>query len=92
MTKTPAELSLIECAYIAAIVKGPENYNPFTKSTEETQEETRKKAVGRVQTVLNRMLEEGFITQQERDAVYYEEIPFNRGYFRYENSILYDII
>ena len=90
--KTPAELTLFECAYLAAIVKGPNNYNPFTKNTAETKEETIKKAIGRTQTVLNRMREEGYITQAERDAVYQDDIPFNRGRFRFENSTIYDLI
>ena len=90
--KTPAELTLHECAYLAAIVKGPNNYNPFTKSTPETKEETVQKAIGRTQTVLNRMLEEGYISQEERDQIYHEELPFNRGRFRFENSSIYDLI
>ena len=90
--KPPAELTLPECAFLAAIVKGPNNYNPFTKTTEETKEETLKKALGRTQTVLNRMLEDGYITQEERDAVYHEELPFSRGHFRYESSTVFDLV
>ncbi len=34
--KTPSELSLVECAFIAGSVKQPNYYNPFIKKTEES--------------------------------------------------------
>ncbi|MEC7986267.1 MAG: transglycosylase domain-containing protein, partial [Myxococcota bacterium] len=90
--KLPAELTLQECAFIAAIVKGPSNYNPFIKQTEEARMDTLKKATGRYQEVLNQMLAAGYITQGQRDEIYMKEIPFNRGFFRYKHTTLNDVL
>ena len=38
------------------------------------------------------MLAEGYITVAQRDAIYHEELPFNRGFFRYDHSIIYDLL
>ncbi len=63
--KSTKDLTLNECAALAAIVKEPEGYRPDKKPERNTQ---------RRQTVLNKMLELGFITQEEHDAVYFEEL------------------
>lgn len=63
--KSTKDLTLNECAALAAIVKAPEQYRPDKYPERNTQ---------RRQTVLNKMLELGFITQEEHDAVYYEEL------------------
>ena len=63
--KSTKDLTLNECAALAAIVKEPEGYRPDKKPERNTQ---------RRQTVLNKMLELGFISQEEHDAVYYEEL------------------
>lgn len=52
------ELSLEEIAYLAALPKGPNNYHPIRKHDA---------AVGRRNWVLERMAEEGFITEKEAD-------------------------
>lgn len=53
------ELSLEEVAYLAALPKGPNNYNPKTKYDA---------AVGRRNWVIERMLEDGYITEEEAVA------------------------
>ena len=50
------ELSLEEIAYLAALPKGPNNYNPQTKYDA---------AVARRNWVLNRMVEDGYISEEE---------------------------
>ncbi len=57
--KSLDELSLEEAAYLAALPKGPNNYNPKTKY---------EAAVGRRNWVIDRMLEEGYVSQEEAEA------------------------
>lgn len=52
------ELSIAEAAYLAALPKAPNNYNPETRHEE---------AIGRRNWVIDRMLEDGHITQEEAD-------------------------
>src|ERR1700758_5128753 len=51
--KSVHELSLSEAAYLAALPKGPNNYNPFRRRDE---------AIARRNYVIDRMIEDGFIT------------------------------
>lgn len=54
--KSLDDLSLEETAYLAALPKGPNNYNPKTKMAE---------AVGRRNWVIDRMVVEGYVTDEE---------------------------
>lgn len=63
--KSTKDLTLSECAALAAIVKAPENYRP-DKNPERNKQ--------RRQTVLNKMLELGYITEEEHAAAYNEEL------------------
>ena len=63
--KSVNELTLLECASLAAITKGPSVYDP------EDNPESNKQ---RRQTVLNFMLEQGYITKEEHEAVYNEDL------------------
>jgi len=57
--KSLDELTLEEAAYLAALPKGPNNYNPKTRY---------EAAVGRRNWVIDRMLEEGYITAEQAEA------------------------
>ncbi len=59
------ELSLAECAFLASLPKAPNN---------------RSRAVERRNYVLRRMVEEGFITQEDADAAAAEELNINSGF------------
>lgn len=63
--KSTKDLTLSECAALAAIVKAPEQYRP-DKYPEKNKQ--------RRQTVLNKMLELGYISEEEYNAAYNEEI------------------
>ncbi len=63
--KSTKDLTLSECAALAAIVKAPEQYRPDKKPDSNRQ---------RRQTVLNKMLELGYITEEEHAAAYNEEL------------------
>lgn len=63
--KSVDELTLLECASLAAITKGPSIYDP------ENNPENNK---DRRETVLDFMLEQGYITEDEHDAALKEEL------------------
>ena len=88
--KTPSELTVIECAFIAGLVKAPARYNPFVGATEEQRAEARRKAKARVGYVLDRMLDMGSIDAQLHAELRELEVPFQRGTFRYDSSVLVD--
>jgi len=56
--KSVHELTLQEAAYLAALPKGPNNYNPFRHRDE---------AVARRNYVIDRMIEDGFVPAAEGD-------------------------
>jgi penicillin-binding protein 1A len=56
--KSVHELSIAESAYLAALPKGPNNYNPFRRHDE---------AVGRRNYVIDRMAEDGYITAAQAE-------------------------
>jgi len=56
--KSVHELSIAESAYLAALPKGPNNYNPFRRHDD---------AVGRRNYVIDRMVEDGYITAAQAE-------------------------
>ena len=56
--KSVHELTIAEAAYLAALPKGPNNYNPFRRRDE---------AIARRNYVIDRMVEDGFITAAAGD-------------------------
>src|SRR5271155_1150753 len=54
--KSVHELTVAQAAYLAALPKGPSNYNPFRRHDE---------AVARRNYVIDRMIEDGFVTSAE---------------------------
>ena len=72
--KDVEELTLAECAYMASITKGPTLYSPYLHP---------ENARRRQQTVLYKMLELGFITEDEYKQAANEEVVFKSS-FRYE--------
>jgi len=83
------ELGLVECAFLAGVVKSPNRYNPWVPG-EERQQRALASARERVDYVVDRMLEDGYITPEEHAAAKGAEIPFSRGQFRYERSVVLD--
>ena len=84
-----SELGLVECAFLAGVVKSPNRYNPWVPG-EERQERALRSARERVDYVVDRMLADGYITEQEHAAAKEAEIPFSRGQFRYVRSVVLD--
>ncbi len=63
--KSVYELSIAECAYLAALPKAPNNYNPFTK---------RERAIDRRNWVIDRMADNGYITRAEAEKAKLEAL------------------
>src|ERR1700744_130807 len=56
--KSVHELTIAQAAYLAALPKGPNNYNPFRRKDE---------AIARRNYVIDRMVEDGYISQADGD-------------------------
>ena len=68
--KSLDELSLEEVAYLAALPKGPNNYNPSRHYDA---------AIARRYWVLDRMAEEGYVTVDDAEAARMARDAFNEG-------------
>lgn len=88
--KDVSELTLKECAFIAGMVKAPSRYNPFLGESEERRAAARKAAEERTAYVLQRMHEEGMLTEADVRAALEEPLAFRRGAFQYDRSVLLD--
>ena len=63
--KSLDELTIAECAFLAALPKGPNNYDPNKRYDE---------AIARRNWVLSRMLEDGYITEEQAQTASEEPI------------------
>ena len=75
--KNVQELSLAECAFLAGINNSPNSYNPFDEETDNTE-----KIQNRTITVLDKMLELEYITEEEHDTAVTEVengLSFDKG-------------
>ncbi len=77
--KTPAELTLIECAFIAGSVKRPNYYNPFRKKTEAGVALAHERAQIRLKYVLAKMYEEGMIDTDTYNSSLAKQLVFTNG-------------
>src|SRR5690606_10388292 len=66
--KEATNLSLAEAAYLAALPQAPTYYSPYGSHLEDLED--------RKNLVLRRMVELGFITEEERDAAANETVAF----------------
>lgn len=91
-SKDLSELSLAECAFIAGSVKGPANYDPFNQKTEEGRKRALARGKIRLEYVLSRMVEEGYITKKDADSALSRPLDFRMGQFRFALSSTMDRI
>ena len=79
--KDVSQLSLAECASLIGITNNPSKYSPLSPLKVTLEDGTVKTAIDynkeRQETILNAMLEQGYITQEEHDAAVAEELHFN---------------
>ncbi len=89
--KAPSELDLLECAFLAGVVKSPNRYNPWVAG-EDRADRNRERARERADYVLGRMLEDGRIDASAHAAAMGRPLPFTRGHFRFERSVVLDAV
>jgi membrane peptidoglycan carboxypeptidase len=90
--KTPSELSLVECAFIAGSVKRPNFYNPFIKKTEEASELARSRAKTRLNYVINNMYGLGMIDTSTYNESLNAEIEFKKGQVGYDLDYAMELV
>ncbi|SPD76057.1 hypothetical protein PITCH_A800004 [uncultured Desulfobacterium sp.] len=90
--KDARNLDLIEAAFIAGSVKGPNRYNPFIKKNEEEQKKARQMAKERKDYVLTKMLDLNFITKEQYQEAKDKEVPFKEGRISYRLNVIMDYI
>ncbi|MFH2013112.1 MAG: transglycosylase domain-containing protein [Pseudomonadota bacterium] len=90
--KPASELNLVESAFIAGAVKGPNKYNPFTKNTPEEKEEVELLAKERKNYVLKNMYKLGMISEEGYQIAKEENVPFKEGQIGYRLKVVLDYI
>jgi penicillin-binding protein 1A len=84
--KNLADLSLLECAFIAGSVKGPNQYNPFIQDTPEKKEQALRRGQYRLAYVLKQLYRDGKISKEQYAAAAHQKLEFRRGAFRFSLS------
>ena len=90
--KDARDLDLVESAFIAGMVKGPNKYNPFTKNDEDEKNKALKDAKIRKDYVLKNMRKLEFITEDEYIEALNREVPFKEGKVTYQLNVIMDYI
>ena len=90
--KEPADLDLVEAAFIAGSVKAPNRYNPFAKKTKEEKLTAIGLARQRKDYVLDNMLKMNAITKEEYEKAKKREVPFKEGKITYRLNVVLDYI
>lgn len=90
--KNIEDLDLVEAAFIAGSVKGPEKYNPFTKPTADKQAQAKAEAFVRKNYVLERMLKGEKITEEQYLAASKAQVPFKQGKFQFNELSINQIV
>ncbi|MDY6881261.1 MAG: transglycosylase domain-containing protein [Thermodesulfobacteriota bacterium] len=90
--KDAKDLDLVEAAFIAGSVKGPNRYNPFIKKTGAEKKEARKQSKLRKDYVLAKMMQLDFITQEQYLEAIQMEVPFNEGRVTYKLNVILDYV
>lgn len=81
--KEPRDLTLVESAFIAGSVKGPNQYNPFIQGTPERRQAALERGRGRTAYVLGQMRKHGKITETQYRKALANPPQFKRGDFRF---------
>jgi membrane peptidoglycan carboxypeptidase len=90
--KETKDLDLVESAFIAGSVKGPNRYNPFIKKTEKEKDKAIQLARLRKDYVLSKMLKMNFITENQYLEAKEKDIPFKEGKITYRLNVVLDYI
>lgn len=82
--KDVSELSLAECAFLSGLTHSPNTYNPFSNS------DKTEKITKRTKTVLNKMLELKYISEEQFNAAIVEVengLKFSKGEIQTDSNI-----
>ncbi len=90
--KDPEDLNLVEAAFIVGSVKGPNRYNPFIKKTPAEKENARRLAKARKDYVLEKMLEQNYISASEYAAAKQQPVPFKEGRITFRLNVILDYV
>ncbi|HBF42220.1 MAG TPA: hypothetical protein DDW42_01070 [Desulfobacteraceae bacterium] len=90
--KDPRDIGLVEAAFIAGSVKGPNRYNPFIKKNEAEKKKAIRLAKLRKDYVLSNMLKLNFITKNQYQKAKEKEIPFKEGKITYKLNVILDYV
>ena len=90
--KDPENLDLVESAFVAGSVKGPNRYNPFIKKSDTEKNEAKKVAKLRKDYVLSNMLKANFITKEQYEKAKKREVPFREGKITYRLNVILDYL
>ncbi len=90
--KTPAQLSLVECAFIAGSVNRPNYYNPFRKKTEKGKKRAVERAQIRLGYVLKEMRKLGMIDEETYEKAQNTPITFKQGKVGYSFDYVMEMV
>lgn len=90
--KLPKDLNLVESAFIAGCVKGPNRYNPFIQKTSGEEALARSEGKMRMDYVLRNMRKLGKIDQKQFEEGLRMQVPFNQGKISFPMITVMDYI
>lgn len=88
--KNVKDLTVLECAFLAGVVKGPFRYNPFVGTTEEARARARERARVRTHYVLDRMQVNGYLKSAEVAQLKEQSLEFKEGEFKFDHNVILD--
>ncbi|MCX8011968.1 MAG: transglycosylase domain-containing protein, partial [Desulfobacterota bacterium] len=86
------ELSLLECAFIAGVVRAPNRYNPLVQPDLEKKKAVFARAMARKNYVLRNMFKLGMISFDQYYRLIKAPIPFKEGKVYYELNVILDYL
>ena len=90
--KAPKDLTLLECAFIAASVKRPNYYNPFLKKNVDNADQVRQRSEDRIWYVLGQMRKHGMLGEEEYNSLNIDDLVFKQGKMSYTQSTAMDLV
>jgi len=90
--KDPTKLNLVEAAFLAGMIKGPNKYNPFIGKNEAEKKEAIHLANERKDYVLEQMKFLNLITEDEYINARNQQIPFKEGKVTFGLNVTMDYI
>ncbi|MEM2983417.1 MAG: transglycosylase domain-containing protein, partial [Candidatus Bathyarchaeia archaeon] len=91
-SKTPDQLDLVESAFIAGCVKGPNRYNPFIQKTPAEEARARQLANERKNYVIKNMAKLGMIDRNQYEEAIKRPVPFNQGKISFPMNTVMDYV